>query len=90
MRIGSAGIKAATPETIEDTRMISPPEPQPASDVDLVVASMKHENTSWFETYFPRWRKRIYIVDDPTAPLMVSQNKGHESMVYLTYVYCLL
>ncbi|KAK7948001.1 uncharacterized protein PG986_008887 [Apiospora aurea] len=34
----------------------------------------------------PAWRKRIYTVDDPHAPLTVPKNKGRESMVYLTHI----
>lgn len=61
--------------------------PPMLSDVELVVASMKHENTSWVGKYFPSWRKSIYTVDDPTAPLTVPKNKGRETMAYLTYGY---
>lgn len=54
--------------------------------VDVVVASMKKENTSWISAAFPQWTHRIYVVDDPDAALTVPMNKGHEVMVYLTYV----
>jgi Protein of unknown function (DUF3431) len=54
-------------------------------DVELVVASTKKQDTSWYSKYFPDWKFNIYIVDDPAAPLTVPQNKGHEAMVYLTY-----
>jgi hypothetical protein len=64
-------------------------DPAPDNDVGLVVASMKHENSSWLSIYFPDWKKDIYVVDDPTAPLTVPKNKGRESMVYLTYVFAL-
>ncbi|KAL2006898.1 hypothetical protein VTN00DRAFT_9566 [Thermoascus crustaceus] len=57
-----------------------------APDVELVVASMKHENTAWLLEYFPTWRSSIYVVDDPEAALTVPMNKGRESMVYLTYI----
>ena len=57
-------------------------------EVDVVVASLAKENTSWLHEYFPQWRKQIYIVNDPAAPLAVPQNKGRESMAYLTYVPC--
>lgn len=56
-----------------------------SSDIGLVVARLKQEDTSWLEQYFPHWRKSIYTVDDPEAPLTVPTNKGRESMVYLTY-----
>lgn len=54
---------------------------------DLVVASMKSDNTSWLFEYFPDWHKSIYVVDDKNAELTVEVNKGRESMVYLTYVH---
>ncbi|KAL1997840.1 hypothetical protein VTN02DRAFT_627 [Thermoascus thermophilus] len=57
-----------------------------APDVALVVASTKHENTSWLLEYFPRWQHRIYVVDDAQAALTVPRNKGREAMVYLTYI----
>jgi hypothetical protein len=55
---------------------------------DMVVASMKSDNTSWLFENFPDWHKSIYVVDDKNAELTVAQNKGRESMVYLTYVLC--
>jgi hypothetical protein len=60
------------------------PEPTLDSEIELVVASLTNQNASWLSIYFPTWKRNIYIVDDPNAPLTVPQNKGHESMVYLT------
>lgn len=57
---------------------------QPAQTVELVISSLKRENTSWYPGYFPHWKSNVYVVDDPAAPLAVPQNKGHEAMVYLT------
>lgn len=51
---------------------------------DMVVASMKSDDTSWIAEYFPDWSRSIYVVDDKKAPLTVAKNKGRESMVYLT------
>ncbi|GAQ08809.1 hypothetical protein ALT_6130 [Aspergillus lentulus] len=53
---------------------------------DMVVASMKSDNTSWLFENFPDWHKSVYVVDDKNAELTVAQNKGRESMVYLTYI----
>lgn len=50
----------------------------------LVVASMKHENTSWVHEHFENWLSYIYVVDEPTATLTVSRNKGREANVYLS------
>lgn len=54
-------------------------------DVEMVVASMKHENVSWLDEYLPEWKKNIYVVDDNRAKLTVPMNKGREAMVFLTY-----
>lgn len=51
---------------------------------DMVLASMKRDNTSWLFEEFPEWHKSIYVVDDKDAELTVQTNKGRESMVYLT------
>lgn len=57
------------------------------NDVEMVVASMKHENVSWLDEYLPEWKKNIYVVDDNKAKLTVPMNKGREAMVFLTYVF---
>ncbi|KAI0203350.1 hypothetical protein F4808DRAFT_458113 [Astrocystis sublimbata] len=59
---------------------------QQARELELVVASVRAENTSWFHTYLPSWHKNIYVADDPSAAFTVPQNKGREAMVYLTYM----
>ncbi|KAI0425081.1 hypothetical protein F5Y09DRAFT_347055 [Xylaria sp. FL1042] len=55
-------------------------------DLELVVASVKAEDTSWLHAHLPSWHKNIYVADDASAPLTVPQNKGREAMVYLTYI----
>lgn len=55
-----------------------------ASLVELVVASVKSDNTSWIHEYFPQYPANIYVTDDPYAPLSVPKNKGRESVAYLT------
>lgn len=54
----------------------------------LVMAKTKQEDTAWAETELEGtgWDVSIYVVDDPTAPLHPPKNKGHEAMVYLTYL----
>ncbi|KAK8129697.1 hypothetical protein PG999_002077 [Apiospora kogelbergensis] len=61
---------------------------RPASrEIDIVVASVKSDNTTWFHRHLPsEWQKSIYVVNDPKAPLTVPQNKGREAMVYLTHI----
>lgn len=51
---------------------------------EMVVASMMSDDTSWLEENFPEWSRSVYVVDNKRAPLTVAQNKGRESMVYLT------
>lgn len=45
---------------------------------------MKKENVTWLDDFLLDWKKNIYVVDDPTAPLTVDVNKGREAMVFLT------
>lgn len=54
----------------------------------LVVPRTKKEDTQWAEEELPPedWQTAVYVVDDPTAPLHPPKNKGHEVMVYLTYI----
>lgn len=54
--------------------------------VELVVASLSTENTSWIAEQLPDWDARIYHVDDASAALTVPLNKGKEAMVYLTWI----
>lgn len=51
---------------------------------EIVVASIKSDDTTWLAEQLPDWRARIYVADDPDAEFAVPENKGHESMVYLT------
>lgn len=59
----------------------------------LVLASTKSDDTSWVEVELgdilePRGplSHAIYVVDDRKAPLHPPKNKGHEVMVYLSYI----
>ena len=40
----------------------------------------------WLQKEIPDQPTAIYVVDDPSAPLHPPKNKGHEVMVYLTYI----
>jgi len=53
---------------------------------ELVVASIKSDDTSWLSEELPEWKANVYVVDDPNANLTVPFNKGHETMAYLTSV----
>ena len=55
----------------------------------LVVAATKDEDVSWIAQSFEKSqdiRTAVYIADDPSAPLHPPKNKGHEVMIYLSYI----
>ena len=52
----------------------------------LVVAQAGEEDVDWIGEELPDWQPAVYVVDDPTAPLHPPKNKGHEVMVYLSYI----
>jgi len=56
----------------------------------LVLPKLAEEDTDWVAQFLLRdddlLRAAIYTVDDPNAELRVPKNKGHEVMVYLTYI----
>ncbi|KAK6433359.1 hypothetical protein LTR95_010463 [Oleoguttula sp. CCFEE 5521] len=58
----------------------------------LVLARTKAENTSWVDTELSDMLSSgllttaIYVADDPNAPLHPPRNKGHEAMIYLSYI----
>lgn len=68
---------------------ISAPEKPPQEHTytqTLVVARTKKEDTKWVSTNLPTLKSYVYTADDPTAALHPPTNKGHETMVYLTYI----
>ena len=52
----------------------------------MVVPRMKDENISWIADELPDLNTVIYVANDPLAPLHPPKNKGHEVMIYLTYI----
>jgi hypothetical protein len=55
----------------------------------LVVASTKAEDMTWLKGAFKDGdgiKAIVYRTDDPAAPDHTPTNKGHEVMVYLTYI----
>ncbi|KAL4927838.1 DUF3431 domain-containing protein [Aspergillus undulatus] len=52
----------------------------------LVIPRTNYEDTSWTDFEIPGWETAVYVVDDPSAPLHPPKNKGHEVMVYLSYI----
>ena len=52
----------------------------------LVIAKTKDENVEWIREKLPHQVTAVYVADDPTAPLHPPKNKGHEVMVYLSWI----
>jgi hypothetical protein len=53
----------------------------------LVVAKTMEEDTTWIQQELPELQTAIYEVDNPEpGEYRVPHNKGHEAMVYLTYI----
>ncbi len=52
----------------------------------MVIPRMKEENISWIADELPDLNTVIYVANDPSAPLHPPKNKGHEVMIYLTYI----
>ncbi|KAF2867068.1 hypothetical protein BDV95DRAFT_598213 [Massariosphaeria phaeospora] len=52
----------------------------------LVVPRMQSEHVGWISKDLPGLAAAIYEVDNPAAEFRVPRNKGHEAMVYLTYI----
>ena len=53
----------------------------------LVIGKLTKEDTSWLDKDLPNLPKKIYIVDSPDNTMgSLPANKGHEGMVYLTYI----
>ncbi|KAL9112895.1 MAG: hypothetical protein Q9227_002972 [Pyrenula ochraceoflavens] len=52
----------------------------------LVMGHKKNDDVSWVHDNLPDLDKMFYVVDDPNAENTVPANKGHEAMVYLTYI----
>lgn len=70
------------------------PSPEEASidstELAIVVASKQDSNTEWMDqlTRKSSWNPYIYNVDavDENATLRIPAQKGHEAMVYLTFI----
>ncbi|KAF2709793.1 hypothetical protein K504DRAFT_379791 [Pleomassaria siparia CBS 279.74] len=52
----------------------------------LVIAKTKDEDIGWMDGEIPNQPKAVYVADDPTAPLHPPKNKGHEVMIYLSWI----
>jgi hypothetical protein len=58
----------------------------------LVIPRMRDEDVEWLDESFADMlesgllKTAIYVADDPKAPLHPPKNKGHEVMIYLSYI----
>lgn len=52
----------------------------------LVIPRMKDDDTSWIAEELPDTNVAIYVANDPMVPLHPPKNKGHEVMIYFTYI----
>ena len=52
----------------------------------VVVPRMRSDDVSWIQEELPGLEPAIYVADDPAAMMHPPQNKGHEVMIYFTYI----
>lgn len=52
----------------------------------MVIPRMKEEDITWISDELPDIDLAVYVANDPTAPLHPPKNKGHEVIIYLTYI----
>ena len=52
----------------------------------VVIPRMQEDNVSWISEELPDIPTAIYTANNPKAPLHPPRNKGHEVMIYLTYI----
>ncbi|CBX94512.1 hypothetical protein LEMA_P120030.1 [Plenodomus lingam JN3] len=52
----------------------------------LVIAKTREENVDWILHELPDQPVAAYVADDPNAPMHAPKNKGHEVMVYLSWI----
>ena len=52
----------------------------------LVVPRLQTDDTSWIPDELPDTDSTVYTVNDPLAALHPPKNKGHEVMIYLSYI----
>lgn len=83
----SAHITTATP--ISGSAATSAIPSKNAYTQTLVIAKLKEDDALWADQLaqeLPHLTSAIYTIDDSNASLTVPMNKGHEVMVYLTYI----
>lgn len=52
----------------------------------VVIPRLQSDNVSWISDELPDVHTAVYIANDPLAALHPPKNKGHEVMIYLSYI----
>lgn len=84
-----AGVIHPQPEVATSPFVPGVPKPKGSTySKTLVVARMESESVEWIEQAHLPVNTAIYVVDNPSLSpgFEVPENKGHEAMVYLTYI----
>lgn len=75
----------APPEPI----VFQPEVPKPNGTVysrAIILPCLKEDEVAWIKEEISNVELAVYVANDSTAPLHPPKNKGHEVMVYLTYI----
>ncbi|KAL9604870.1 MAG: hypothetical protein Q9219_000318 [cf. Caloplaca sp. 3 TL-2023] len=52
----------------------------------MVIPRMNEDDITWISTELPTLEVSIYVANDPSASLHPPKNKGHEVMIYFSYL----
>ena len=52
----------------------------------MVIPRLQSDNISWVSDQLPDFDTAIYLANDPSTALHPPKNKGHEVMIYLSYI----
>ena len=87
-----SNVGTVTQQTLEGSTIVYlPGTPKPPGQTytkTLVVPRQESEETTWLENLGLNVTKAIFVVDNPSLSpgYTIPKNKGHEAMVYLTYI----
>ncbi|KAI4129084.1 MAG: hypothetical protein LQ338_002434 [Usnochroma carphineum] len=88
VRYGVSNIdKQLAPEQSTATRLLAgSPKPNTNHSRIVVIPSMQEDDIRWIQTELPTLDVSIYIANNPAASRHPPKNKGHEVMIYLSYL----
>lgn len=81
--------RRSLPNQLDTTKLISPYPLDSKLTTNLVIASLKKDDTSWtarLEDLIPNLRIIRYVSDDPTARYHPAAAKAREALMYFTYL----